>query len=153
VAERCDAARGQHCDDERAAGADAGVAPVEAGARRSGRLHDGGGGVRADADRIGRRRMLIAGAGLMAAAGLVFASTTNLWLLVLAGTIGVVSPSGQEVGPFLPIEQAALSQLVTDRIRTEVFAWYTLTGSVATAGGELAGRLRSSSCCRRHIRA
>ena len=91
------------------------------------------------ADRIGRRRMLIAGAGLMAAAGLVFASTTNLWLLVLAGTIGVVSPSGQEVGPFLPIEQAALSQLVTDRIRTEVFAWYTLTGSVATALGALAG--------------
>ena len=37
------------------------------------------------ADRIGRRRMLIVGAVLMAAAGLVFASTRNLWLLVLAG--------------------------------------------------------------------
>src|SRR3954467_2434005 len=40
------------------------------------------------ADRIGRRRMLVLGAGLMAAAGLVFASTTSVWLLVLAGTIG-----------------------------------------------------------------
>src|SRR5439155_752220 len=39
------------------------------------------------ADRIGRRRMLIVGASLMAAAGLVFASTQNLWLLFLAGTI------------------------------------------------------------------
>ena len=91
------------------------------------------------ADRIGRRRMLMAGAVLMAAAGLVFAWTRNLWLLVLAGTVGVISPSGQEVGPFLPIEQAALSHVVTDRTRTEVFAWYTLAGSLATALGALAG--------------
>src|SRR5438034_3359663 len=91
------------------------------------------------ADRIGRRRMLIVGAALMAAAGLVFASTQSLWLLLLAGTIGVISPSGNEVGPFLPIEQAALSHVVPDRTRTEVFAWYTLTGSLATALGALAG--------------
>ena len=89
------------------------------------------------ADRVGRRRMLIVGALLMTAAGLAFASTANVWLLLLAGTIGVVSPSGQEVGPFLSIEQAALSHVVTDRDRTEVFAWYTLTGSVATAFGAL----------------
>jgi MFS family permease len=91
------------------------------------------------ADRIGRRRMLIFGAVLMVAAGLVFASTTNLWLLVLAGTVGVISPSGQEVGPFLSIEQAALSHVVTNSTRTEVFAWYTLTGSLATALGALVG--------------
>ena len=89
------------------------------------------------ADRIGRRRMLIVGAVLMVIAGLVFASTTNLWLLVLAGTVGVISPSGHEVGPFLSIEQAALSHVVTDRTRTGVFAWYTLIGSVATALGAL----------------
>jgi MFS family permease len=91
------------------------------------------------ADRIGRRRMLVLGAGLMAAAGLVFASTSTLWILVLAATVGVISPSGQEVGPFLSIEQAALSHVVTDRNRTEVFAWYTMTGSLATAFGALAG--------------
>ena len=91
------------------------------------------------ADRIGRRRMLIIGATLMTAAGLVFASTGNWWLLLLAGTIGVISPSGGEVGPFLSIEQAALTHVVTDRTRTAVFAWYTLTGSVATALGALAG--------------
>ncbi len=91
------------------------------------------------ADRIGRKRMLIVGAALMAAAGLVFASTGNWWLLLLAGTVGVISPSGHEVGPFLSIEQAALSHLVTDRTRTGVFAWYTLAGSVATALGALAG--------------
>jgi MFS family permease len=91
------------------------------------------------ADRIGRRRMLIVGAALMAAAGLAFASTSNLWLLILAGTIGVISPSGNEVGPFLSIEQAALSHVVTDRTRTEVFAWYTFAGSLATALGALIG--------------
>ena len=41
------------------------------------------------------------------------------------------------VGPFLPIEQAVLSYVVTDRVRTDVFAWYTLAGSLATAIGAL----------------
>ena len=89
------------------------------------------------ADRIGRGRMLMIGAALMAAAGVAFAFTDRLWLLVVAGTIGVISPSGQEVGPFLSIEQAALSQVVPDRERTHVFAWYTLAGSLATALGAL----------------
>jgi MFS family permease len=90
------------------------------------------------ADRVGRRRMLIAGALLMTAAGLVFASTSSLWVLLLAGTVGVISPSGNEVGPFLPIEQAALAQVVGDRARTGAFAWYALAGSLATALGALA---------------
>jgi MFS family permease len=91
------------------------------------------------ADRIGRRRMLIAGSLLMAAAGLAFACTSNLLFLVIAGTIGVISPSGNEVGPFLSIEQAALSHIVPATARTEVFAWYTLAGSLATALGALCG--------------
>jgi len=91
------------------------------------------------ADRIGRRRMLIVGSILMAAAGLAFACTSNLLFLVIAGTIGVISPSGNEVGPFLSIEQAALSHIVPSAARTEVFAWYTLAGSLATALGALFG--------------
>ena len=90
------------------------------------------------ADRLGRGRVLIAGALLMAAAGIAFASTSRFWLLLVAGTIGVISPSGNEVGPFLSVEQAALSSVIPDRARTEVFAWYTLAGSVATAMGALA---------------
>jgi MFS family permease len=91
------------------------------------------------ADRIGRRRMLVIGSILMAAAGLAFACTSNLLYLVIAGTIGVISPSGNEVGPFLSIEQAALSHIVPAAARTEVFAWYTLAGSLATAFGALCG--------------
>src|SRR5215831_2327706 len=91
------------------------------------------------ADRVGRRRMLLAGAILMALAGLAFALTSNLIYLIIAGTIGVISPSGHEVGPFLSIEQASLSHLIPSSSRTEVFAWYTLTGSLATAVGALFG--------------
>jgi MFS family permease len=91
------------------------------------------------ADRMGRRRMLIIGAFLMAGAGLAFAFTRNFLFLLIAGTIGVISPSGNEVGPFLPIEQAALSHVVAPTARTQVFAWYTLAGSLATAGGALFG--------------
>src|SRR5437588_1107497 len=102
------------------------------------------------ADRIGRRRMLIIGAVLMAAAGLAFAFTHNFLFLIIAGTIGVISPSGNEVGPFLSIEQAALSHVVSPQIRTEVFAWYTLAGSLATAlgafcGGAAAGVVQKAS--------
>lgn len=91
------------------------------------------------ADRMGRRRTLIVGAILMTGAGIAFASTHNLLFLIIAGTIGVISPSGNEVGPFLSIEQAALSHVVSPTSRTEVFAWYTMAGSVATALGALCG--------------
>src|SRR5215471_2517756 len=61
------------------------------------------------ADWLGRRRTLIAGAALMTVAGLVFAATRTFWILLVAATVGVISPSGQEVGPFLSIEQASLT--------------------------------------------
>ncbi len=90
------------------------------------------------ADRVGRRRMLLAGAALMIFAGVLFAATRSFVPLLVAATIGVVSPSGNEVGPFLAIEQAALAEAVPSERRTGVFAWYTLAGSFATALGSLA---------------
>ncbi len=90
------------------------------------------------ADRLGRRAMLVAGAILMAMAGVVFASTAWFPLLLAAAIIGVISPSGTEVGPFLAVEQAAISQHVTGPARTTLFAWYNLAGSAATALGALA---------------
>jgi MFS family permease len=97
------------------------------------------------ADRIGRRRVLIAGSVLMLAAGLVFAATNVVPLLILAGAIGVISPTGNEVGPFLAVEQAALSQTTADRRRTATFAWYNLVGYVATATGALMAGLASQA--------
>ena len=92
-----------------------------------------------NADRFGRRRMLILGAVLMIFAGILFAITRKFLFLLIAATIGVISPSGYEVGPFLSIEQAALSQIVSDEKRTHLFAWYNLVGSFATALGALGG--------------
>lgn len=93
------------------------------------------------ADRMGRKQMLILGAGLMTLVGVVFSLTGDFYWLVVAATVGVLSPSDKEVGPFLSIEQAALSQSIPDSRRTAVFAWYNLVGSVAAAFGALVGGL------------
>jgi MFS family permease len=91
------------------------------------------------ADRLGRRRMLTGGALLMVLAGAALLGSRDFAVLALAATVGILSPSGNEIGPFLSIEQAALSQLVPDTRRTATFAWYALLGSFATALGSLLG--------------
>jgi MFS family permease len=91
------------------------------------------------ADRVGRRRMLLVGAGFMIFAGVAFALTNNPLLLILAAFIGTLSPTGNEVGPFLAIEQAALAHITPDTQRTRVFAWYILVGSLAAAVGAFSG--------------
>jgi MFS family permease len=95
-------------------------------------------GLTAVADRLGRRRMLMAGALLMAFAGTVFALTSNPVLLALAAIVGTISPSGKEVGPFLSIEQAVLPQTISGEQRTSVFAAYNIVASLAGAVGALA---------------
>ena len=96
-------------------------------------------GITTRADRAGRRRMLAVGGVLVVAAGVAFATTTAFPILAVAAFVGVLSPSGNEVGPFLPIEQAAIAQALPAERRTSVFAWYQLTGALATAAGALAG--------------
>jgi Arabinose efflux permease len=91
------------------------------------------------ADRLGRKRTLILGALLMAGAGVAFVLTRNFILLIMAAVIGVISPSGNEIGPFLSVEQAGLTQLISSKSRTQFFAWYNLVGSFATATGALSG--------------
>ena len=91
------------------------------------------------ADRFGRKRTLILGALLMLGAGAVFIITRNIVVLMVAAIIGVISPSGNEIGPFLSVEQAALSHLLPAERRTQSFAWYNLAGSFATATGALSG--------------
>jgi len=91
------------------------------------------------ADRLGRKRTLLLGALLMAGAGIGFVITRSFTLLAIAAMIGVISPSGNEIGPFLSIEQASLTQLISNEKRTQFFAWYNLAGSFATASGALAG--------------
>jgi MFS family permease len=91
------------------------------------------------ADRIGRRRMLLLGAGLMILAGVVFSLTSHPLILTIVAFVGVLSPTGNEAGPFIAIEQAALAHIIDSRQRTRVFAWYNLVGSLATALGAFTG--------------
>jgi MFS family permease len=89
------------------------------------------------ADRWGRRRVLVVGAILMALGGAGMAVTGNFLWLVVAATIGVISPTGNEVGPFLAVEQACLAHVVPAQERTKFFAWYNLAGYFSTATGAL----------------
>jgi len=91
------------------------------------------------ADRFGRKRTLLIGAILMLSAGIGFVLTKNFALLAIAAIIGVISPSGSDIGPFLSVEQASLTQLISNEKRTHFFAWYNLVGSFATATGALTG--------------
>jgi MFS family permease len=95
------------------------------------------------ADTFGRKRTLLIGALLMVLAGGVFAHSREFLVLLVAATIGVVSPSGHEVGPFLAVEQAALAQVTGAHRRTSRFAWYNLTGAVGAAAGSLSAGLAS----------
>ncbi|KAL8732271.1 MAG: hypothetical protein Q9166_002843 [cf. Caloplaca sp. 2 TL-2023] len=89
------------------------------------------------ADGLGRRRVLMLGAALMTTSGLVFAFSGNYWVLVAASILGVISPSGNEIGPFKAIEESTLSQLSPPAIRSDIFAWYILFGNAGTACGIL----------------
>ena len=90
------------------------------------------------ADRVGRRRILVLGAVLMALSGAVFALVEQPVVLLLAAVLGTISPSGKDVGPFLSLEQAVLPQTTSDERRTQAFAAYNVVGSLAGALGALA---------------
>ncbi|MBI4626790.1 MAG: MFS transporter [Verrucomicrobia bacterium] len=91
------------------------------------------------ADRAGRRRTLRLGAALMVLGGAGLALTGDFTLLVVATTIGVISPTGAEAGPFLAVEQACLADVIEARERTRIFAWYHVAGFSMSAVGALAG--------------
>jgi MFS family permease len=91
------------------------------------------------ADRFGRKKTLVLGSILMAGAGLVFVLTRNYIILILAAILGVISPADKDIGPFLSVEQSSLTYLIPNANRTQVFAWYNLSGSFASALGALAG--------------
>jgi MFS family permease len=94
-------------------------------------------GVTQVADRFGRRKLLLVSSALIAIAGIGFAFTGNVTLLILTAIVGTISPNGNEVGPFQALEQASLSEVSSSTGRTRLFGWYQMTGSLATAFGAL----------------
>ena len=87
------------------------------------------------ADALGRRNILILGSLLMTLSGSVFATVANYWMLLLAAVVGVISPSGNEIGPFKAVEESTIAQLSDASVRSDIFAWYVVTGTLGTSFG------------------
>ncbi|KAF1937247.1 MFS general substrate transporter [Clathrospora elynae] len=87
------------------------------------------------ADTLGRRRILLLGAVSMAVSGAVFATTSNYVALLLAAIVGVISPSGNEIGPFRAVEESTLAHLVAEDKRSDVYTWYVVLAVLGTSTG------------------
>jgi MFS family permease len=92
------------------------------------------------ADRMGRRRLF----GLlyvgMAGAGAAFGLSDSLWVLVVAGLTGTLSPEVVESGPFTSLEQPMLSAELSGEERTRIFGLYNAVATlVGSLGALLAG--------------
>jgi MFS family permease len=94
------------------------------------------------ADKIGRRMVLFGGAALMALSGAVFALFDNFWILLFAAVVGVISPTGSEIGPFRAVEESTISHLTNPKTRSDVLAWYVTTATLGSAiGSQVCGRI------------
>ncbi|MHB8375790.1 MAG: MFS transporter [Dehalococcoidia bacterium] len=89
------------------------------------------------ANRLGRRRLLLAGALLAAGTGFAMASSSAFVPVLLIALIGTLNPTAGDGGVFLPLEQAILPETVADAQRTPLFARYNLAGALAAAAGAL----------------
>jgi len=94
------------------------------------------------ADRIGRKKVMISYAVLMAVSGTVFLMTENYVALIIAAFIGTINVTGSETSAFLSLEQAILPQTVkTIKKRNTIFAFYNIVGTFAMSAGILLASL------------
>ena len=89
------------------------------------------------AHRFRYRTLLLMAAALMTATGLGFAAVSDFWPLLIVAFVGTLNPSSGDVSVFLPLEQAVLARVISDRERTAVFARYSLVGALVGAAGAL----------------
>src|SRR5262249_38628422 len=84
------------------------------------------------------RDLLLAGARLMVATGLLLPAFEPIAVIAIIAFIGTVNPSSGDIGYLIPLEHAALAQGVAAERRTSTFARYSLIGALASAAGALA---------------
>jgi MFS family permease len=89
-------------------------------------------------ERFGRRRWYIGLLVVMGIAGVVFALTSSVWLLVLAALTGTVSTEVVESGPFTSLEQAMLPSAAEGHDPTRLFGTYNTIATLAGSLGALA---------------
>jgi MFS family permease len=87
--------------------------------------------------RFGHRGPLLAATVLMLLTGVSFAAVQSFWPLLVIAFVGTMNPSSGDVSIFLPIEQSLLARSVDKKDRTELFAHYSLAGSLMGAVGTL----------------
>jgi MFS family permease len=87
---------------------------------------------------LGRRRTLGIVGLLMALTGLDLALATDPVWLVLAGVTGMLGAASVDLGPFAPVEQAALAEVVAPAGRNLAFGRYSMSGGLFNAAGGLA---------------
>lgn len=87
--------------------------------------------------RFKRRHLLFSAAMLMAFTGLGFVFVHAFWPLLVVAFVGTLNPSSGDVSVFLPLEQSLLSQTVSAKHRTALFARYSVVGSLIGAVGAL----------------
>lgn len=91
-----------------------------------------------NANKIGNRRIMSIGSLLMVLSGLTFFSgTDNYYILLLSAIFGVISPSGDETGPFKSIEESVIAKLTPLHFRHEIYAIHWMLGAFANALGSL----------------
>ena len=98
------------------------------------------------ADALGRRRILILGSILMSLSGIVLAVAFDFWVLLAAAVFGIISPGGNEIGPFRAVEESTLAHLTKSADRYDTFAWYVVVGTLGATGGFLMGGWQVQMC-------
>lgn len=93
------------------------------------------------ADVIGRKRVMLVGSALMFVSGLVFSHYSQYHVLLAAAVLGVISPSGDETGPFKSVEEACIAHLSPFEHQHEVYALHGLSSTAGAALGSLLGGL------------
>jgi len=94
--------------------------------------------VRRPAERYGARAALVAQAGLIVVSALVFLMTEQPWLIVAAAMVGNLAVGTGETGPFLTLEQVAVTRATPRERLTTALSWYNLAGYAASALGAAA---------------
>ena len=94
--------------------------------------------IRRPAERYGARAVLIAQAGLIVVSALVFLATEQPWLIVAAAMVGNLAVGTGETGPFLTIEQVAVTRATPRERLTTTLSHYNLIGYGASALGAAA---------------
>ena len=92
---------------------------------------------------VGRRRTLTVVGLLMALTGVDLATATQPAWLVLAGATGMLGAASLDLGPFAPVEQAALAEVVAPEGRNLAFGRYAMSGGLFNAAGGLAATAAS----------